>query len=135
MLESNRKANIMQGHLLSDHADSTNTGALDELRRAGNESLLESILANSFKGAEISKDRKKFRLDGTKFKIAVDGRTMFLCVSLSYLTDQREHRIRADFEKFRLGRAMPESPEAYFFLSNTGLQLLPASVAASYSMD
>jgi hypothetical protein len=101
---------------------------LEEQARA-NVKLIESLLHTSFKGANISND--ECRLDGRKFKIEAEAKRMLLCVSLEYLSDQRESRIRRDFELHNLAKTLSTSPEEYFLLGNKGMQRIPAQDVAS----
>ena len=94
-----------------------------------NVTLVENLLLASFKGANVS--YCKCRLGGQKFKIGLAAQKMFLCVSAEYLSDQRESRIRTDFELYDVPRALSMNPERYFLLGNCGMQQVPAQDVAS----
>jgi hypothetical protein len=56
---------------------------------------------------------------------------MFLCVSNEYLCDQQEVRIRKDFERQNVARALSTNPGEHFLLGNSGMQQVPTQDAVS----
>ena len=98
-------------------------------KEKANVELIGDLLRASFKGARVSD--YKSPLDGKKFKIEVEGKGMFLCVSNEYLRDQQELRIRKDFEHQNVARTLSTNPGKYFILGNSGMQEVPTQDAAS----
>jgi hypothetical protein len=98
-------------------------------KQKANVELIENLLRTSFKGASVSD--YKSPLEGNKFKIDVEGRSMFLCVSNEYLCDQHESRFRKDFERQNVARTLSTNLGKYFLLGNSGVQQIPTQDAAS----
>lgn len=92
-----------------------------EKRGEGNLMLIGSLLRISFTAAHVSSC--KMQTGGRKFRIAVAGREVFLCVSLEYLNDQREADIRKDFGDLRVADVLSREPERAFLLSNESVRL------------
>jgi hypothetical protein len=91
--------------------------------------LIGNLLRASFKGSSVSDCKSP--LDGKKFKIEVEGKRMFLCVSHEYLCDRHESRIRQDFERQSVARTLLINPGKYFLLGKSGMQQVPTQDAAS----
>jgi hypothetical protein len=98
-------------------------------KQKANVELIGNLLRTSFKGASVSDCKSP--LDGKKFKIEVEGKRMFLCVSDEYLCDQHESRIRKDFERQNVARTLSTNPGKYFLLGKSGMQQVPTQDAAS----
>jgi hypothetical protein len=103
-----------------------------EKQQKANFELIGRLLRTSFNGAQIS--ACKIPTDGRKFKIVHDGRKMFLCVSLEYLSDQREERIQRHFKDLNVQNVLLRSLDQPLLLSNEsvhkgGLELISAANA------
>jgi hypothetical protein len=89
-------------------------------RADANARLICGLLRTSFTGAHISSCGIK--IDGRKFKITIDGRRMFLCVSLNYLSDRRGETIRNDFDELGVREVLLKGPDQPFLLSNESVK-------------
>ena len=94
-----------------------------------NVGLIENLLRTSFEGANVS--YCKCRLGGKKFKVEVESKRMFLCVSHEYLSDQNKTRISKDFELHNVAETLAANPRQYFLLGKNGIQRISAQDAAS----
>ena len=82
--------------------------------------LICGLLRTSFTGADISSC--DIAIDGKKFKVEIDGRRMFLCVSLNYLGDRREEMIRNEFDTLGVRNALLNAPDQPLLLSNESVK-------------
>ncbi len=101
----------------------------DSEKQKANVELIGNLLRASFKGSSVSDCESP--LDGRKFKIEVEGKGMFLCVSNEYLCDQGESRIRKDFERQNVARTLSANSGKYYLLGNSGMQQVSTQDAAS----
>lgn len=101
---------------------------LNEQEKA-NITQIQTLLLAFFKGANVT--YCKCRLGGQKFKIEAAAQKMFLCVSQEYLSDQRESRIRRDFELYSVPKTLSMNSERCFLLGNNGMQQIQAQDVAS----